>query len=146
MRAHRPGVGGHGDESCVSRAGRMRDDASMLITTASTLDRLVTLTAPGAPVAPVVAALGEVETQVRDALPALEASRGGGGLVDQLDRIRNSAGMLRQSLAELQAVDGMANFDAAFAADDASWDAWFTRSAQLVRDAAASIQPEATRA
>ena len=108
----------------------------MLITTASTLDRLVTLTAPGAAVAPVVAALGEVEVQVRDALPALEAMRGGVGLVDQLARIRNSAGMLRDSLSELQSVDGMTTFDPAFAADDASWDAWFTKSAQLVRDAA----------
>ncbi len=120
---------------------RVRDDARMLITTASTLDRLVTLTAPGAPVAPVVAALGEVESQVRDALPALEASRGGFGLVDQLDRIRNSAGMLRESLADLESVDGMTTFDAAFEADDASWDAWFTQSAQLVRDAAAMIGP-----
>ena len=113
----------------------------MLITTASTLDRLVTLTAPGAPVAPVIAALGDVEAQVRDALPALEAAPGGVRLVDQLDRIRNSAGMLRDSLAELQAVDGMTTFDAAFAADDASWDAWFSQSAQLVRDAAAMVDP-----
>lgn len=117
----------------------MRDDARMLISTATTLDRLMTLTAPGAPVAPVVAALGEVESQLRDAVPALEASRGGSGLADQLDRIRNSAGMLRESLAELQAVDGMTTFDAAFSADDAGWDAWFTQSAQLVRDAAAML-------
>lgn len=117
----------------------MRDDAPMLLPTAATLDRLVTLTAPGAPVAPVVQALGDVEAQVRDALPALRQSRAGAGLVDQLDRIRNSAGMLRDSLAELQAVDGMKTFDAAFAADDASWDAWFTQSAQLVREAAAML-------
>lgn len=117
----------------------MRDDAPMLITTAATLDRLVTLTAPGAPVAPVVAALGDVEAHVRDSLPVLGAARGGSGFVDQLDRIRNSAGVLRESLAKLQSAEGMTTFDAAFAADDASWDAWFTQSAQLVRDAAALL-------
>lgn len=117
----------------------MRDDPAMLITAASTLDRLVTLTAPGAPVAPVVTALGEVETEVRAALPALEAARGGATLADQLARIRNSAGTLRESLEELQSVDRMTTFDPAFAADDPSWDTWFTQSAQLVRDAAALV-------
>lgn len=110
----------------------------MLIAAASTLDRLVTLTAPGAAVAPVVAALADVETHVEDALPALRQSRVGAALVDELDRIRNSAGMLRDSLAELQSVDSMTTFDAAFSADDASWDAWFAQSAQLIRDAVAA--------
>ncbi len=113
----------------------------MLAPAASTLDRLVSLTAPNAPVAPVVAALADVESQVREALPSLRALPAGGALADQLDRIRNSAGTLRTSLAELSAVDGMTAFDQAFAADDASWDAWFTQSAQLVRDAAALLSP-----
>ncbi len=109
-----------------------------LATAASSLDRLVSLTAPGAQVAPVVEELRTVEQSLRDALPGLRQSRTGASLVDQLDRVRNSAGTLRESLEELMTRDGMTSFDPAFTSDDASWDTWFTHSAQLVRDAASS--------
>jgi hypothetical protein len=111
----------------------------MLITAASRLDQLVQLTAPGAPVAPVVAALDEVQSIVRDSLPALEQARASASLVDGLRRIANSAGQLHDSLAELATVDGMTTFDPAFAADDASWDTWFRESATVVRAAAADV-------
>lgn len=111
----------------------------MLLPAAASLDRLVTLTAPGAPVAPVIDELDAVNRLVQSALPALEQARVGAALVDQLDRIRNSAGTLRDSLRELVELDGMTTFDPAFAADDPAWDAWFVQSAQLVRDAAALL-------
>ncbi len=108
----------------------------MLIHAAATLDQLVAMTAPGAPVAPVVESLQSVASELRADLPAVEQARAGAAFVDDLARIANAAGQLGDSLHELASVDGMTEFDAAFAADDAQWDDWFARSAQLVRDAA----------
>ncbi|MCB0879886.1 MAG: hypothetical protein KDC46_13010 [Thermoleophilia bacterium] len=108
----------------------------MLIDAARTLDHLVTMTAPGAPVAPVVDALGEVARTIRAELPGVEQSRAGAAFVDELARVANSAGKLGESLQELASTDGMTTFDPAFAADDASWDDWFTHAAASVRDAA----------
>lgn len=108
----------------------------MLIPAATTLDRLVTLTAPGAPVAPVVTALNDVRTALDAGRPALEQARASAWLIGEIDRIRGAASTLRDSLHELAQVDGMTHFDPAFAADDPGWDAWFTQSAELVRQAA----------
>lgn len=114
---------------------------AMLIDAASSLDRLAAITAPGLPVEPVIEELVRVERTVRDALPGLRDARLGAGLVDALDRIRNSSGTLRESLEQLRDADGMVTFDPGFAADDPGWDAWFAASAEIVRDAAASVQP-----
>lgn len=111
----------------------------MLIHAASSLQSLVALTAPGAPVAPVVVALGQVRDSLLESLPALRQSRAGAVLVDQVDRTRNSADQLHHSLAELVRTEGMTTFDASFAADDPSWDAWFTESAQILSDAATRV-------
>jgi hypothetical protein len=107
----------------------------MLIDAAASLDRLVTLTAPGAAVAPVVDELASVAATIRAELPALAQARTSAALVDELGRIANSAGQLHDSLAELARDDGMTTFDPVFSADDPAWDDWFTRSATIVRDA-----------
>lgn len=108
----------------------------MLIDAATSLDRLVAMTAPGAPVAPVVEELHAVAATIRSQLPALEQARTGASTLEALGRIANSAGQLGDSLDELVRVDQMTTFDAAFAADDAQWDDWFVRAASSVRDAA----------
>jgi hypothetical protein len=112
-------------------------DDRMLIHAATLLDQLVTLTAPAAQVAPVVESLASVASTIRAELPALEQARTSAAMLDDLQRIANSAGQLHDSLDELMRVDGMQTFDPAFAADDAAWDDWFTRSAEIVRAAAA---------
>lgn len=108
----------------------------MLIDAARMLDHLVMITAPAAQVAPVVDALARVATTIREQLPALEQARTSAKLLDEVHRIANSAEQLRSSLVELMRVDGMTTFDAAFAADEPAWDAWFTRSAELLRSVA----------
>jgi hypothetical protein len=112
----------------------------MLIDAAAMLDQLVILTAPAAEVAPVVEALSSVASTIRSELPALEQAQTGAVALDQLGRIANSSEQLRSSLDELMRVDGMTTFDPAFAADDAEWDSWFMRSAEIVRTVA-SDQP-----
>ena len=120
------------------------DDCAMLIDAAASLDRLVLLTGPGKPVAPVVAELESVAGTIRAQLPAVEQARAGAAFVDDLARIANAAGQLGDSLQELADVDGMTDFDAAFAADDPGWDSWFASSAQLVRDAGQAIRSTAS--
>jgi hypothetical protein len=107
----------------------------MLLPVAATLDRLVTLTAPGAPVAPVIAALDEVAAGVAVAHPALEQAKASAWLLGQMDRVQGMATQLAGALRELAANDGMTTFDPAFAADDAAWDANFREHAELVRRA-----------
>ncbi|MEO6867979.1 MAG: hypothetical protein ABI200_08155 [Gaiellales bacterium] len=108
----------------------------MLIPAATTLDHLVRLTAPGAPVTPVIRALDEVQAGAAAARPALVQAKASVWMLGEVDRIRGAAQTLRDSLAELQERDGMTSFDPAFAADDAAWDAWFTESAGILRIAA----------
>jgi hypothetical protein len=116
----------------------------MLIDAARTLDSLVTMTAPGASVPPVAAALQDVSTTIRAELPALRRAGLGASSVDGLERIANSTGQLHDSLDELVRVDGMATFDPAFAQDDHEWDAWFASSAQVVREAAQRVGAQPT--
>ncbi|MCW2925080.1 MAG: hypothetical protein JWM98_2484, partial [Thermoleophilia bacterium] len=91
----------------------------MRISPADTFDRLVQLTAPGAPVAPVVAALADAAGEVVALRPALEQAHASAYLLGEMDRITGAARTLHDSLAELAATDGMTTFDPAFASDDA---------------------------
>jgi hypothetical protein len=63
----------------------------MLLPVAATLDRLVVLTAPGAPVAPVIAALGEVAAGLAADRPALEQAHASAWLLGQVDRVQGMA-------------------------------------------------------
>ncbi len=71
--------------------------------------------------------------------PALVQAKASAWLLDELGRVGGSAMSLHDALAELVQRDGMSTFDAAYAADDASWDAWFTESAELVRRAEGAL-------
>lgn len=113
----------------------------MLLPVAATLDRLVTLTAPGAPVAPVIAALDEVAAGIAADRPALVQARASASLLAQVDRVQAMAVQLGGALRELVRTDGMTTFDPAFAADDAGWDANFREHAAIVRRAASAQAP-----
>ena len=107
----------------------------MLLPAASSLDRLVTLTAPGAPVAPVIAELATVARELDDARPALEQARASAYTLGQVDRVHGMATQLGSSLEQLVREDGMTTFDPAFATDDPEWDATFREHAAIVRQA-----------
>lgn len=113
----------------------MGEDSEMLLPAASSLDRLVTLTAPGAPVAPVIAELGSVARELEQARPALEQASASAWMLGQVDRVHGMATQLGGALSQLVREDGMTSFDPAFAADDAEWDATFREHAELVRSA-----------
>lgn len=98
----------------------------MQIPAAQSFRQLVSLTAPGAPVAPVIAQLDAAVQSLKAVRPALEQAHASAQLLDDVDHIQGSAATLRNALFDLQTNDGMVTFDAAFAADDADWDAKFT--------------------
>lgn len=98
----------------------------MQITAVESFRQLVQLTAPGAPVAPVIAELDSAVRSIVRATPELTQAHASAQLLDDLDRIRGSAATLRNTLQELVTNDGMSTFDAAFAADDPDWDAKFS--------------------
>ncbi|MCW2962041.1 MAG: hypothetical protein JWM90_2428 [Thermoleophilia bacterium] len=111
----------------------------MQITAATSFDKLITLTAPGAAVAPVVAELDSAAASLRAARPVFAQAQVSAQLLGELDRIQGAAATLRNALHELEHRDGMTVFDAAQSADDVHWDAWFTRSAELIRSATAQL-------
>lgn len=115
----------------------------MLIDVARSLHRLVSLTAPGAEVRPVVELLASVADDLGASRPALVHAAASEWLLGEVDRIAGAARTLHDSLDELELRDGMTTFDAAFAADDASWDAWFAEAADLVRRAQGVIDAHA---
>ncbi len=116
----------------------------MHIASIATLHALRDLTAPGAPVAPVTEALGAVACDVEQTVrPALVQARASQWMLGEVDRISRAATTLRDSLGELASRDGMSRFDAAFAADDPSWDAWFSESAEVLGRAAAVLDAAA---
>ncbi len=106
---------------------------TMRIASISTLEQLAAITAPGAPVAPVITGLDAVARDVGETVrPALVQARASQWLLGEVDRIRGAATTLRDSLSQLAEHEGMTTFDAAFAADDPEWDARFGEYADIL--------------
>ena len=101
------------------------------------------MTAPRAPVKPVVAALTELGTSLDAARPKLIDAHASEWLLGEVDRVRSAGTTLRDSLIQLVEQDGMKTFDPAFAADDVSWDAWFAESAEVVDRAQGFLDAQA---
>lgn len=96
------------------------------------LQALPAMVGPGKPVPPVIAGLAGVRDALDGARPRLVARHASDWMLGQMDRVRGAAQTLGDSLTDLAARDGMTTFDAAFAADAPSWQAWFVESAELV--------------
>lgn len=115
----------------------------MLLPAAASLDRLVTLTAPGAPVAPVIAELQALARELDDARPVLERAAASPYTLGELARVEGMANQLGSALAQLVREDGMTTFDPSFASDDPEWDATFREHATIVRRAQAVLDAAA---